>query len=64
MCGSSEVEVAALSTNGENYIILYSAKTKAQALRTLTAWAENPGLSFTWYDAALVSQKIRERGRK
>ena len=32
----------------------------AEALRTLGRYASNQELSFTWYDAAVLSQKIRQ----
>jgi len=30
----------------------------------LGRYASNPELSFTWYDAAVLSQKIRQESRK
>lgn len=43
----------------DRYIILWTPSTMNEALRTLGRWASNPDLSFTWYDAAKVSEKIR-----
>jgi hypothetical protein len=34
--------------------------SRAETLRTLGRFASNPQLSFTWYDAAVLSQKIRQ----
>jgi hypothetical protein len=33
-------------------------------LRTLGRFASNPELSMTWYDAAVLSQKVRQSGDK
>ena len=35
-----------------------------KALRTLGRFASNPELSFTWYDAAVLSQKVRHNAPK
>ena len=34
--------------------------SSALALRVLGRYASNPELSFSWYDAAVLSQKIRQ----
>ena len=39
-------------------------RIKHQALRALGRHASNPELSFTWYDAAVLSQKIRQTGQQ
>ena len=38
--------------------------SRAETLRTLGRYASNPELSFTWYDAAVLSQKIRQESQK
>ena len=43
----------------ERYIIVFIEATKAGAMRQLGRWAANPELSFTWYDAACATQRIR-----
>ena len=55
-----DVNVLALVKGGERYIFLYDDENRAEALRTLGRFASNPELSFTWYDAAVLSQKIRQ----
>ena len=55
-----EVNIVALVIGDERYVILYDAAKRAEALRTLGRWAAHPLLSFTWYSAAVLSQKIRE----
>lgn len=44
----------------DRYIILWTPATMGEALRTLGRWASNPELSFTWHDAAKLSERIRE----
>lgn len=49
----------ALVKGSERYVFLYTEANRAETLRTLGRFASNPELSFTWYDAAVLSQKIR-----
>ena len=48
----------------ERYIFLYEDSQRAEALRVLGRFASNPELSFTWYDAAVLSQKVRHNAPK
>jgi len=59
----SDMECLALvkKRNDERYIILYEIEQADEACCTLGRWAANPELSFTWYDAAVLSQRIRNR---
>ena len=58
---SQEINVLALVKGEERYIFLYDDESRAEALRTLGRFASDSELSFTWYDAAVLSQKIRQR---
>jgi len=54
------INVLALVKGRERYIFLYDDKHKEETLGYLGRFASNPGLeSFTWSDAAVLSQKIR-----
>ena len=55
-----DINVLALVKGEERYIFLFDDDNRAEALRTLGRFASNPQLSFTWYDAAVLSQKIRK----
>lgn len=55
-----DINVLALVKGEERYIFLYDDENRAETLRTLGRYASNPELSFTWYDAAVLSQKIRK----
>lgn len=55
-----DINVLALVKGEERYIFLFDDQNRSEALRTLGRFASNPELSFTWYDAAVLSQKIRK----
>lgn len=61
---SEDINVVALVKGSERYIFLYDDENRAQALRVLGRYASSPDLSFTWYDAAILSQKIRRQARE
>jgi hypothetical protein len=57
---AADIFVTALIKGPDRYVLLYTAATRAEALRTLGRWASEPELDFTWYDAVTLSQRIRE----
>ena len=57
-----DINVLALVKGRERYIFLFDDTQRAEALRTLGRYASNSELSFTWYDAAVLSQKVRQSG--
>ena len=56
---SSSVNVLALVKDGERFVFLYDETSIATLLQTLGRYAADPELSFSWYDAAVLSQKVR-----
>jgi len=60
---NQDINILALVKGEERYIFLYDDSRRAETLRTLGRYASNPQLSFTWYDAAVLSQKIRQESR-
>jgi hypothetical protein len=54
-----DINVIALVKGGERYVFLYDDDSRAEALKTLGRYAANPDLSFSWYDAAVLGQKVR-----
>lgn len=54
------INVVAIVKGCETYVIIYSDGRHDQACRMLGEWAHQPDLSFTWYDAAVASQRIRK----
>jgi len=58
---AQEINVLALVKGGERYIFLYDDAHRAEVLRQFGKFAADPELSFTWYDAAVLSQKVRQQ---
>jgi hypothetical protein len=56
---SQDINVVALVKGEERYIFLFNDSQKSETLRTLGRYASDPRLSFSWYDAAVLSQKVR-----
>ncbi len=59
-----DINVIALVKGGERYVFLYDDDSRDEALQSLGRHAANPDLSFSWYDAAVLAQKIRQSGPK
>ena len=57
---TQDINVLALVKGEERYIFLYDDEHRSEALRTLGKFASNAELSFSWYDAAVLSQRIRQ----
>lgn len=55
-----EINILALVKGEERYVFLYDDHNRVETLRMLGRYAADPQLSFTWYDAAVMSKKIRE----
>ena len=53
------INVLALLKDGERYVFLYDDRSADQLLQTLGRFAADPELNFSWYDAAVLSQRIR-----
>lgn len=58
------VNVLALVKDGERYVFLYDDDSTTTLMQTLGKFASNTELSFTWYDAAVLSQKVRQLTRE
>ncbi len=57
---NEEINVLAMIKGEERYVFLYNDANRIELLRTLGRYAADPQLSFTWYDAAVISKKVRE----
>ncbi len=53
------INVVALVKASERYIFLYDDGSVDVLLQQLGQFAANKELSLTWYDAAVLSQKVR-----
>lgn len=61
---SQDINVLALVKGEERYLFLFNDENKSETLRTLGRYASNSELSFSWYDAAVLSQKVRNLKKK
>ena len=61
---TQDINVLALVKGEERYVFLYDDQSRAETLRTLGRFASNPELSFSWCDAAVLSQKIRQESKQ
>ena len=61
---TTEINVLALVKGDERYVFLFDDDNRVETLRQIGRYAANPELSFTWYDAAVMSQKIRQTARE
>ena len=58
---TAEVNVLVMVKGGtERYVFMFDEAHSSDMLQTLGRFAENPGLSFSWYDCTILSKKIRE----
>lgn len=55
-CGCRTV---ACIKGSQRYILHLDSEGKTDALRTMGRWASHPDLDFSWYDAAILSQRLR-----
>lgn len=55
-----EINVVALVKGKERFVFLYDDERRGDTLRMLGRYAADPDLNFSWYDAAVLSQRIRQ----
>ncbi|MGV3485066.1 MAG: hypothetical protein ACO1RT_11675 [Planctomycetaceae bacterium] len=56
----TEINVLALVNGAERFIFLFDDANRDETLRQLARFAADPELNFSWYDAAMLSRKIRD----
>ncbi len=56
---TTSVNVLALVRDEHRYVFLYDDHSVREVLSRLSASAADPELEFTWYDAAILSQRVR-----
>ncbi len=56
-----EFNVLALVKGGERYVYVYDDDSRPALLDAFRAQAADPGLSLTWFDAAVLARKAREQ---
>jgi hypothetical protein len=58
---SQELNVLALIKGNERYVYVYDDDSRATLLAAFQAQAADPHLSFTGFDAAVLTQKAHEQ---
>ena len=56
---AEEINVLALVKDDQRYVFLYDEASHDEVLQTLGRYAADPELNFSWYDAAMMSQRVR-----
>ncbi len=56
----TEINVLALVKGEDRFIFLFDDGNRDETLRQLARFAADPELNFSWYDAAMLSRKIRD----
>lgn len=57
---ASDKMLVSLVKGSEKYVFIFSLDRRSAFFHTLGRFAANPELSFTWYDAAVLSKRTRE----
>ena len=56
---SKSMNVLALVRDEHRFVFLYDDNSVETMLTTLSQYASDPELEFTWYDAAMLAQRVR-----
>ncbi len=56
---STSVNVLAMVRDEHRLVFVYDDHSVDTLLATLSDYAEDPELEFTWYDAAMLAQRVR-----
>jgi hypothetical protein len=58
-----ELNVLALIKGNERYVYVYDDTSRDDLIDTFRAQAATPHLSFSWFDAAVLTEKAREQAQ-
>ena len=56
-----ELNVLALLKGPERYVFVYDDESQDDLLDAFRHYASDPNLSFTWFDAAVLTDKARQQ---
>jgi hypothetical protein len=59
-----ELNVLALIKGNERYVFIYDDASRQPLIDSFRDQAADPRLSFTWFDAAVLTEKAREQARE
>ncbi len=54
-----DLDLVVLVKGLERYVFLFAHSRRVEMLRLAGRFAADPDLSFTWYDASILCQKVR-----
>ena len=60
---SRELNILALIKGNERYVFVYDDESRNPLIDAFRDQAADPRLSFSWFDACLLTQKAREQAR-
>ncbi len=58
-----ELNVLALVKGNERYVFVYDDESRQPLIDAFRNQAADPRLSFTWFDAAVLTEKAREQAK-
>lgn len=58
-----EFNVLALIKGNERYVFIFDDVSRGELIDTFRDFAANPQLSFSWFDAEILTGKTRRRAR-
>ncbi|MBV9124415.1 MAG: hypothetical protein JO112_13730 [Planctomycetes bacterium] len=61
---SREYNILALIKGGERYVFVYDDHSQAAVLDAIRDQAASPEFNLSWFDAAVLTEKIREQARE
>ena len=59
-----ELNVLALIKGEERYVYVYDDASRSLLIDNFRDQAADPELTFTWFDAAILTEKAREQARQ
>lgn len=57
---ADSINIVTLNKDDQHFIFAFDDANRDETLRQLAKFAANPGIEFSWHDAAQLSQKIRQ----
>jgi hypothetical protein len=58
-----ELNILALIKGNERYVFIYDDDSRTDVIDAFRDQAADPRLSFSWFDAAVLTDKAREQAR-
>jgi hypothetical protein len=58
---TQDLNVLLLQKGAEQYVFAFPDEKRQEVLKTFGRFASNSDLSFTWYDAAVLSKRVRNQ---